>query len=60
MPSTGHCRHCYGEHAGSCLLPGGGGLCIHKPYPSLTVGQRLALVRTRGFWRRVIQGVRAK
>jgi hypothetical protein len=55
MPAASHCRHCYGNCPGNCLLPGGG--CIHKPAP-LTVAQRLRLWRTRAFWRRVIHGVR--
>jgi hypothetical protein len=58
MPGASHCRHCYGNCPGTCLLPGGGGLCIHKPAPKLTVGQRLALVRTRRFWHRVLRGTR--
>jgi hypothetical protein len=58
MPSAGHCRHCYGDCPGTCLLPGGGGLCIHKPVPKLTVGQWLALVRTRRFWHQVLRGTR--
>jgi hypothetical protein len=58
MPYAGHCRHCYGDCPGTCLLPGGGGLCIHQPVPKLTVGQRLTLMRTRGFWHRVLRGTR--
>ena len=57
MPGAGHCRHCYGDCGGSCLLPGGGGLCIHKSAPKLTVGRRLALLRTRRFWLRIFRGV---
>jgi hypothetical protein len=57
MPGAGHCRHCYGDCGGGCLLPGGGGLCIHMPAPKLTAGRRLALLRTRRFWRRVFRGV---
>jgi hypothetical protein len=57
MPGAGHCRHCYGDCPGTCLLPGGG-LCIHKPAPKLTVGQRLVLMRTRRFWHRVLRGTR--
>ena len=59
MPPAGHCRHCYGDCPGTCLLPGGGGLCIHKPAPTLTPGRRLALWRTRRFWRRVLRGDRS-
>jgi len=58
MPGAGHCRHCYGNCPGSCLLPGTDGLCIHKPTPKLTAGQRLALLRTRWFWHRVLRGTR--
>ena len=43
MPGARHCRHCLGDCPGNCLLPGGGGLCINRPAPKLTVGQRLAL-----------------
>lgn len=24
-----HCRHCYGDCPGDCLLPGDTGMCIH-------------------------------
>ena len=59
MPAAGHCRHCYGDCPGTCLLPGDTGLCIHKPAPALTVGQWVALLRTRRFWRRVLRGDRS-
>ena len=58
MPVVAHCRHCLGDCGGDCLLPGGRGLCIHKPVPKLTVGERLTLLRTRRFWRRVFWGTR--
>jgi hypothetical protein len=58
-PVVPHCRHCYGDCAGGCLLPGGTGLCIHKPVPTRTVSARLKLLRTRRFWRRVFWGVSA-
>jgi hypothetical protein len=51
-----HCRHCYGDCNGECLLPGGEGRCIHKPVPKRTVGQRLAQLRTRQLWHRVFWG----
>ena len=57
MPGASHCRHCYGNCPGTCLLPGGG-TCIHKPAQELTVGQWLALIRTRRFWRRAFWGNR--
>jgi hypothetical protein len=59
MSAAGHCRHCYGDCGGRCLLPGDGGRCIHKPTPTLTPGQWLALWRTRRFWRRVLRGDRS-
>ncbi len=58
MPALGHCRHCLGNCPGSCLLPGGEGLCIHQPTPKLTARQRLARVRTRRFWHSVFWGTR--
>jgi hypothetical protein len=58
MPTASHCRHCYGDCDGKCLIPGAGGLCIHKSSAKLTVVQRLALLRTGGFWRRVFWGDR--
>jgi hypothetical protein len=58
MPGPAHCRHCYGACPGNCLLPGTEGLCIHRPAPKLTAGQRLALLRTRRFWHRVLRGTR--
>ncbi len=57
MPAASHCRHCYGNCPGNCLLPGGSGGCIHKP-ARLTAAQRLARWRTRAFWRRVVRGLR--
>jgi hypothetical protein len=30
MPAIHHCRHCYGDCPGDCLIPGGGGACIHR------------------------------
>jgi hypothetical protein len=55
-----HCRHCYGDCGGGCLLPGSEDRCIHKPVPKRTVGERLTLLRTRTFWRRVLWGVLAE
>jgi len=54
-----HCRHCYGNCGGGCLLPGGLGLCIHKPVPKRTAGEWLTLLRTRRFWHRFFGGPRA-
>jgi len=59
MPAAAHCRHCYGDCSGGCLLPGGEGRCIHKPVPKRPAGERLTLLGTKRFWRRVFWGVRA-
>ena len=59
MLVVAHCRHCFGDCGGGCLLPGGGGACIHKPVPKRTLGERLALLRAPGFWSRVFRGTAA-
>lgn len=51
MPPPRHCRHCLGDCAGSCLLPGDAGLCIHQPLPRRSLREWLGLMRTRSFWR---------
>ena len=56
MPAVTHCRHCYGDCGGGCLLPGGGGLCLHKPVPKRTAGEWLMMLRTRQFWLRAVRG----
>jgi len=58
MPTVGHCRHCYGDCVGTCLLPGDQGLCLHKPTPRLTFRERVALLGNRRFWHRAFWGVR--
>ena len=49
MGAARHCRHCLGDCAGDCLLPGGGGLCIHNPTPRMPVRDRLLLIGSRKF-----------
>ena len=58
MPSVRHCRHCLGDCPGDCLLPGDTGLCIHQPVPGLSWPDRLRLLASRRWWRRVFWGVR--
>jgi hypothetical protein len=53
-----HCRHCYGNCDGKCLLPGTEGLCIHSPVPRRSARDRVAVMRTRRFWRRLLAGTR--
>lgn len=62
MPTVRHCRHCWGNCDGECLLPGAAGaagLCIHNPNPRLSWRDRLVLVRAKGFWRRFFWGTNA-
>lgn len=54
-----HCRHCWGDCPGDCLLPGpagDAGLCIHRPNPRLSWPDRLRLVTVPGFWHRFFWG----
>jgi hypothetical protein len=53
-----HCRHCYGDCGGGCLLPGDQGLCIHSPVPRRGLREWLGSMGTRGFWRRFFGGIR--
>jgi hypothetical protein len=53
-----HCRHCYGDCGGGCLLPGDQGLCIHSPVPRRGLRAWLGSMGTRGFWRRFFGGLR--
>jgi len=60
VPRPPHCRHCWSDCGGDCLLPGeagDAGLCIHKPSTGLPWPDRCRLMRTRRFWRRVFWGV---
>jgi len=56
MPAARHCRHCLGDCPGDCLLPGGGGRCIHQPLPRRTAREQIRLIGTRRFWRRLLWG----
>ena len=56
MPATRHCRHCLGDCRGECLLPGSTGLCIHRPVPRRGPRERIRLIATRRFWRRLLWG----
>lgn len=55
MPSPSHCRHCYGDCSGTCLVDDAG-RCIHGGGPALPWRLRLRLVTTRRWWRRVWWG----
>jgi hypothetical protein len=59
MPAVRHCRHCWGDCDGTCLLPGDTGLCIHKTAPRRSFRERVVLLGYRRFWRRVFWGIRA-
>ncbi len=56
MTTVRHCKHCWGDCDGTCLLPGETGLCMHKPVPRLTFRQRVTMLRTRRFWHRLFWG----
>jgi hypothetical protein len=59
MPAGRHCKHCWTDCDGTCLLPGAAGeagLCIHKPIPKLPFRQRAMLLGQRRFWHRVLTG----
>ena len=56
MPAVRHCRHCAGACSGDCLLPGDGGLCIHRPLPRRSLRAQLRLIGTGRFWRRLFWG----
>ena len=55
MPEIRHCRHCWGDCSGDCLV-GASGRCIHgwneRP-PRLLTWQ---VLRTRRWWHRVFWG----
>jgi hypothetical protein len=53
---TRHCRHCWGNCPGNCLVPGQPGACIHAP-AKLPLSTRVMLLGSRRFWRRVFWGV---
>jgi hypothetical protein len=57
---TGHCRHCWGNCSGTCMLPGLD-VCIHDVHrsPHLPLPARLRAIRTRRFWRRLFYGIHA-
>jgi hypothetical protein len=56
MGGARHCRHCLGDCPGDCLLPGQSGLCIHNPTPRMALRDRLLLIGSRRFWKRVLWG----
>ena len=60
VPATRHCKHCLGDCSGNCLLPGGSGLCIHKPVRRIPLRDWPNLLMTPGFWRRLPWGTRGR
>lgn len=47
MPAPRHCRHCYGDCPGDCLIPGPEGLCIHRPARRLSFRMWLVVMGRR-------------
>jgi hypothetical protein len=43
MPAIRHCRHCWGNCPGDCLVPGGQGMCIHGFVPDIPLRRRLRM-----------------
>ncbi len=52
-----HCRHCYGNCLGGCLI-GQSGRCIHGWNGEHPRQFRWPLLLTRKWWHRVFHGVR--
>jgi len=50
MPFPRHCRHCWGDCPGDCMLPGQlgqDGSCIHRAFRRLSFRQWIWLRRQR-------------
>jgi hypothetical protein len=60
MTTIAHCRHCYGDCRGECLMDTAGH-CIHDGnLRPLSWPQRLRLLATRAWWRRVFWGTTSR
>jgi hypothetical protein len=55
MSEIRHCRHCWGDCVGDCLL-GESGRCVHGWNEKRLPRFRWQLLLTRGWWRRVFWG----
>ncbi|MGH3282890.1 MAG: hypothetical protein ACRDNW_27700 [Trebonia sp.] len=53
-----HCRHCWGNCLGDCLL--GDGQCIHGWNGKRPQGLTWRVLLTRGWWDRVLWGEQGK
>jgi hypothetical protein len=51
MSQARHCKHCWGDCLGTCLLPGDEGRCIHNISQGPPLRDWPRLMRTRSFWR---------
>jgi hypothetical protein len=51
MSPTRHCKHCWGDCPGDCLLPGVEGRCIHKTSSGPPLRDWPRVMITRRFWR---------
>lgn len=54
MPEVRHCRHCWGDCPGDCLV-GESGICIHG-WNGKRPPFRWQLLLNRRWWRRVFWG----
>src|SRR6266852_3465714 len=57
MTAVRHCRHCWGDCLGECLL-GDTGMCIHGRNSRMTPRMRAQWLLRRKWWRRVFWGAR--
>jgi hypothetical protein len=57
MADVRHCRHCWGNCPGDCLMEDMG-MCIHDPNSPFrgTRGIRARRLLSRRWWRRVLSG----
>jgi len=55
MATIRHCRHCWGDCRGECLLDETG-ICIHGANSSLPWPMRARSVLSRRWWRRILWG----
>jgi hypothetical protein len=57
MTAVRHCRHCWGDCLGECLL-GDTGMCIHGRNSRTAPRMRAQWLLSRKWWRRVFWGTR--
>ena len=56
MAAVRHCRHCWGDCLGDCVL-GDTGLCIHDWHRMATRRMQARWLLSRKWWQRVFWGI---